>query len=207
LTAKRTSYPKERSRERPLKDVVREKAKQHIIEKAADRFEIDGYRATSVRSIAKAAGTTHTTFYKFFDSKFDLILEAGRQTIPDLEELFRELAEVDLSKPNDIGRWVNRHLAVWKKRRSVFEAFCEASYGDAGVSAELYRHVWHLAAVYLNKGEDSRDVGQLREAALIVLSLSAMFSLVSRIPDDGERECLMTATANVLRRVLAGLED
>lgn len=51
--------------------LVRSKIKSAAVE----CFRENGYRATTIRQIARKAGTTHTTFYQYFKGKGELVVE------------------------------------------------------------------------------------------------------------------------------------
>jgi AcrR family transcriptional regulator len=51
---------------------------------AAHLFEENGFAATTVRDIAAAAGVGERTFFRYFPSKEDLVLQQARDLIPGL---------------------------------------------------------------------------------------------------------------------------
>ena len=53
----------------------RKGAKERIVESAQDLFYREGFRAVSADTVVEAAGVAKTTFYKYFPTKDDLILE------------------------------------------------------------------------------------------------------------------------------------
>jgi AcrR family transcriptional regulator len=60
------------------------------LERAAARlFEEQGFGATTVRDIAAAAGVGERTFFRYFPSKEDLVLQETRDLIPGLMRLVR----------------------------------------------------------------------------------------------------------------------
>jgi AcrR family transcriptional regulator len=61
------------------------------LERAAARlFEEQGFGATTVRDIAAAAGVGERTFFRYFPSKEDLVLQEVRDLIPGLMRAVRE---------------------------------------------------------------------------------------------------------------------
>lgn len=71
---------------------------------AAQLFEEQGFGATTVRDIAAAAGVGERTFFRYFPSKEDLVLQEARDLIPAVME------------------WVRKRPAD----ESLYTAFCEA---------------------------------------------------------------------------------
>lgn len=72
----------------------REQNKQRTrdaLERAAARlFEEHGFAATTVRDIAAAAGVGERTFFRYFPSKEDLVLQQARDVIGDVMQRVRE---------------------------------------------------------------------------------------------------------------------
>src|ERR1700748_269562 len=51
------------------------RTRQRIVEETPRRVETQGFHATSVEGIAKAAGTSRSTLYQYFESKEQIFVE------------------------------------------------------------------------------------------------------------------------------------
>lgn len=176
-----------------------------LLEKAIERFRQDGYRAATVRSIAKAAGTTHTTFYKFFGSKFQLIIEAGRSKLEDHEAVTRAMVALDPSDWHQVRGWLDRYAELWDEKQAIFEAYWEAAFGEPKIAAEIHDQALHLAGVFragAHRAAAVRDEPLTREFALIVMSLSPIMSTAMRAPTPKDRSDILDNAARVLMRLL-----
>ena len=56
-------------------DTKRARTRQRLIDRGLDLIERQGYDATSVAQIAAAAGVTQMTFFRYFATKEQLVLE------------------------------------------------------------------------------------------------------------------------------------
>ena len=76
------------------RDALGVERRGQIVEAAARLWLRDGFDATSVEAIARAAGLAKGTVYLYFPSKEALLTEAVRRysLVPAMEELTRELA-------------------------------------------------------------------------------------------------------------------
>jgi AcrR family transcriptional regulator len=66
------------------------RATRRALQQAADRlFAQQGYAVTTVRDIAAAAGVTERTFFRYFASKEELIIDEALGWLPDLQDRLR----------------------------------------------------------------------------------------------------------------------
>ena len=68
----------------------KQRTRSALEEAAARLFETQGFEATTVRDIAAAAGVGERTFFRYFPSKEDLVLQQARDLIPGLLRKVRE---------------------------------------------------------------------------------------------------------------------
>jgi AcrR family transcriptional regulator len=68
----------------------KQRTRSALEEAAARLFETQGFEATTVRDIAVAAGVGERTFFRYFPSKEDLVLQQARDLIPGLLRKVRE---------------------------------------------------------------------------------------------------------------------
>ena len=63
------------------------KTRQRIVEEAARRFRRDGVSATGLQALMNALDLTHGGFYAHFKSKDELVEEALRHCLSELDEV------------------------------------------------------------------------------------------------------------------------
>jgi AcrR family transcriptional regulator len=69
-----------------LRERKKARTREAIIDAAIDLFEQQGYEATTVQQIAAAAEVSERTFFRYFDSKLDVVV-ALKQEDESVEEL------------------------------------------------------------------------------------------------------------------------
>lgn len=105
--------------------------KSQLASVAAARFIADGYGATSVASIVKAAGVSQGTFYNYFDSKQALLAELRRGVFKRYAVALATSADGDLPPDEALVRTVARILDAVRENLPLERVFREAeSAGD-----------------------------------------------------------------------------
>jgi AcrR family transcriptional regulator len=152
------------------RDALGETRRTQIVEAAARLWLRDGFDATSVESIARAAGLAKGTVYLYFPSKEALLDEAVRRysLVPAFEALGRELAGVPLEEAvpriaRELWRRLREHTPLVRlmlrelpQRPDTARAFFEkvvlpanrlfAASLDAGIAAGAVRPLDTLVA-------------------------------------------------------------
>jgi AcrR family transcriptional regulator len=128
-----TSEPEIQSLRSQLKRLTKEK----LISSAVDLFAQNGFRATSVGDIAKAAGTTPTTFYRYFSSKSDIARLLQDHINVDVKKNFDRLDEVRRPTKQAIRGWMDQYDQMWQRTHVLCEAYWEATSTDEQLAAEL----------------------------------------------------------------------
>lgn len=75
----------------PRKYVCSSKTKQRIFKVATELFLSQGYEATTLSDIAKAADISTSTLYRHYPLKGDFLVEIGKQSVEHLKEFAAEM--------------------------------------------------------------------------------------------------------------------
>jgi AcrR family transcriptional regulator len=67
-----------------LRERKKARTREAIIDAALDLFERDGYDNTTIEDIAEAAEVSPRTFFRYFDSKLELIMARAESTHDDI---------------------------------------------------------------------------------------------------------------------------
>ena len=122
---------------RSIRDQHKELTKSQLTAAALQLFAENGYRSTSVADIAKAAGTTATTFYRHFSSKSDLARLIQNEVNIEVAKTLERLDEVKRPTRAAVRHWVDQYGEMWRRMHVLCEAYWEATSTDASLAAEL----------------------------------------------------------------------
>ncbi len=119
-----------------------EQTRSQILRAAQRLFERDGYAATSMAAIAKAAGVSQKTVYLAFETKsgvlralWHLLLRGERDDVPVGEQRwFREVI-VEPDPVRQLRRTMRNSRAVKQRAGRVMEVIREASSGEPAIAA------------------------------------------------------------------------
>jgi AcrR family transcriptional regulator len=155
--------------------------RERLISAAVELFAQHGYRATSVGEIARIAGTTQTTFYRYFTSKSEIArLLQGRVNI-EIKRHFEALDEIKAPTRRALRGWVEQYGHLWRRVHVLWNACWEAISSDPDLAAEAVPNLLRLTGSMrlvesLPKGE-RRDRFQSRLVMMHVL-MERLFYLV-----------------------------
>src|SRR5580693_9154413 len=92
-----------------LRSQLKRLTKEKLIASAMELFAQNGFRATSVGDIAKAAGTTPTTFYRYFSSKSDVARLLRDHINVDVKKNFERLDEIRRPTKQAVRGWIDQY--------------------------------------------------------------------------------------------------
>ncbi len=164
-----------------------EKEKNHrqIVEIAATRMRESGTDGPGVAEIMQAAGLTHGGFYKHFDSRDDLVVEAVEAAIAQGEAGYREVTE---GAADPLAAFVEWYLSEAHRDDpgsgcAVVALGADAARSDPRVrtayGTQVERYIAHLEEL-LGDGEDAR-----RQAIAAVSSMVGALLISRAIEDPG----------------------
>jgi AcrR family transcriptional regulator len=109
-----------------LRDAQKQLTRDRLVDAAFELFGRRGYEATNAEQIAKVAGTSRATFYLYFKSKAELVLELQARTEREVVDSYAVLDELVGSTRSDVRRWVEETLGVWERDRLRLAAMEQA---------------------------------------------------------------------------------
>jgi len=111
-----------------LREQQRQRTRRLFIEAAAASFRANGYAATSVDDIAKAAGATRATFYLHFSGKADVMHELLATVGGETRDLHVQLTEAVAAGTREaVAAWLDAAFDFWERLGSLLRAQEEAA--------------------------------------------------------------------------------
>jgi AcrR family transcriptional regulator len=178
-----------------------ERTRRSLLDAGAEVLPARGYHDARVDDIVGAAGVSHGTFYRYFDSKDDFFRALAQDASGPMIDLLDRL-DLDASE-GDLRAWLADWFRAYESDGGVMSAW-----QDMQTSPELQAFAQQLAAsafTRLEKLLDQRDFGHPQVAASMLLALlergpyrvhTLRFSTTA-----GE----VDATATIIRRGFLGL--
>lgn len=134
-----------------------------------------GFRAMSVEQIARAAGTTRTTFYQYFKSKGALIHFLQQAYIePEMVAISRRLDQM-MRRPSwrKLRNWVIEYARTWDRIHVFLEAYGDALLTDPAVATtaipDTYRVTASMTGILSRFEGEQRARAHAKLVSLIVL--------------------------------------
>jgi AcrR family transcriptional regulator len=111
---------------------------------------LDGARLheISVESISKEAGVSRPTFYSYFASKLEIVLELYQLAAAEMYSAVTPFwaRPEDQTPPDGIRQGIRALADAWMPRRAVFQAAVELRYVDPEMMATSERTIAHFAS-------------------------------------------------------------
>jgi AcrR family transcriptional regulator len=98
------------------------RTRQRIVEETLRLFESQGFHATSVDSIAKAAGTSRSTLYQYFESKEQIFVELLDECGSALMRVVRRIGPLGPTRLgfDNLHWWLGEWAYVYDKYATMF---------------------------------------------------------------------------------------
>jgi AcrR family transcriptional regulator len=184
-----------------LRDEHKRLTRERLISASVELFAQHGYRATSVSEISRIAGTTPTTFYRYFTSKSEVArLLQGRVNI-EVERHLEALGEIKSPTRQALRGWVEEYGHLWRRVHVLWHAYWEAISTDPVLAAEAVPNMHRLAGSIrliesMPQGE-RRDRFQSR-LVLMHLLMERLFYLVDIQGRDATANKMLDEFSDIL---------
>ena len=162
-----------------------------------------GYHDARVDDLVEAAGVSHGTFYRYFDSKDDffrvLAAEASARMVEQVDRL-----QLD-APPDELRDWLRGWFDAYESDGGII-----STWQDMRTSPELAAFSMQVAAAVFTRLErllDRRDFGQPQVSATLLLALIERAPYHVSTLGFGTRDEVIESTVTIIRRGFLGLEE
>lgn len=180
-----------------------ERTRATLLRAGAEVLPVRGYHEARVDDIVEAAGVSHGTFYRYFDSKDDFFRALAEEASGRLVELVERL-DLDGSA-EDLRAWLRDWFDAYEADGGVI-----STWQDMRTSPELLAFSQQVAASVFTRLEkllDQRDFGHPQVASTLLLALLERAPYRVFVLGFSTRAGEIDATATIIRRGLLGLDD
>lgn len=117
-----------------LREAQKRLTRERLIAAGEAEFRIRGYNETTAENIASSAGTSRATFYVYFKSKAEVVLELMQRSAPDVLSAYSTLDAITKPNMKNVRAWLRTTMALWETRRSDFTIMEQALANDDAVT-------------------------------------------------------------------------
>jgi AcrR family transcriptional regulator len=178
-----------------LREDLKRRTRAKLESAAVRLIKKHGFRATSVDQIARAAGTTRTTFYQYFKSKGALIHFMQQEFIaPGMIAICKRLDDLVNPTWQDLRDWVTEYSTTWEHLHLFFEAYNEAATTDPEVAAAAIPQTYDVTAhmnQLLERFEGAERQRVHDKLVILISVISQMLALTKGQRDDPRNSHLL----------------
>lgn len=177
--------------------------RNRLIEAGLVVFPLRGFHDTRVDDVVAAAGASHGSFYRYFESKDDLFGVLAADAAGELISCIGALPTGD--DPATLTSWLDGWFDLYARHGAIIALWREAQFTDAALT-ELTRTVADAALGRLLTVMGERGVGDALVNAICFLGL------IETVPHHVEafgyfnREAAIAALVAIIRRGFLGLD-
>lgn len=180
-----------------------ERTRARLLKAGAEVLPVRGYHDARVDDIVEAAGVSHGTFYRYFDSKDDFFRALAEDASVRLVELVEQL-DLDASA-DELREWLREWFAAYEADGGVI-----STWQDMRSSPELVAFSQQIAASVFSRLEkllDQRDFGHPQVASAMLLALLERAPYRVFVLGFSTTAGEIEATLTIIRRGFLGLDD
>lgn len=150
---------------KPTFDNIPLEKKYNILSVSLKEFSSKGFESANINVIAKEAGVSVGSMYKYFGSKKDLFLTTVNLGIEMLETVLGSISEMDCDVMEKLEKLVRTAVDYSKKQAELIRLYYEiASEGNVELIKELAAKTEAIAAkVYTDAIREGQKNGEIRK--------------------------------------------
>ena len=193
-----------------LKEADYPKGKKKIMQAAVDLISTKSYNGTSTLQIAKHAGLSQATLFKYFKTKEDLLTAILHPIVPGLfGRFFEELLAFNTTEEK-VHYLVHNRMAYLKKNRALMKIILQEIFSNKKLRKEQL-YIWNtlqdkLLRLHKELIKDSRVNPELTIPQMVRICVSPLLGYFAQLYIVGDKGDIREEDLDLLeKQILGGL--
>ena len=193
-----------------LKGADYPKGKKKIMQAAVDLISTKSYNGTSTLQIAKHAGLSQATLFKYFKTKEDLLTAILHPVVPGLfGRFFEELLALNTTEEK-VHYLVHNRMAYLKKNRALMKIILQEIFSNKKLRKEQL-YIWNtlqdkLLRLHKELIKDSRVNPELTIPQMVRICVGPLLGYFAQLYIVGDKGDIREEDLNLLeKQILGGL--
>lgn len=193
-----------------LKEADYPKGKKKIMQAAVDLISTKSYNGTSTLQIAKHAGLSQATLFKYFKTKEDLLTAILHPVVPGLfGRFFEELLALNTTEEK-VHYLVHNRMAYLKKNRALMKIILQEIFSNKKLRKEQL-YIWNtlqdkLLRLHKELIKDSRVNPELTIPQMVRICVGPLLGYFAQLYIVGDNSEIREKDLELLeKQILGGL--
>ena len=193
-----------------LKEADYPKGKKKIMQSAVDLISTKSYNGTSTLQIAKHAGLSQATLFKYFKTKEDLLTAILHPVVPGLfGRFFEELLALNTTEEK-VHYLVHNRMAYLKKNRALMKIILQEIFSNKKLRNEQL-YIWNtlqdkLLVLHKELIADSRVNPELTIPQMVRICVGPLLAYFAQLYIVGDNSEIREKDLELLeKQILGGL--
>lgn len=193
-----------------LKEADYPKGKKKIMQAAVDLISTKSYNGTSTLQIAKHAGLSQATLFKYFKTKEDLLTAILHPVVPGLfGRFFEELLAFNTTEEK-VHYLVHNRMAYLKKNRALMKIILQEIFSNKKLRKEQL-YIWNtlqdkLLVLHKELIKDSRVNPELTIPQMVRICVGPLLAYFAQLYIVGDKGDIREEDLDLLeKQILGGL--
>ena len=193
-----------------LKEADYPKGKKKIMQAAVDLISTKSYNGTSTLHIAKHAGLSQATLFKYFKTKEDLLTAILHPVVPGLfGRFFEELLALETTEEK-VHYLVHNRMAYLKKNRALMKIILQEIFSNKKLRKEQL-YIWNtlqdkLLRLHKELIKDSRVNPELTIPQMVRICVGPLLGYFAQLYIVGDNSEIRDKDLELLeKQILGGL--
>ena len=193
-----------------LKEADYPKGKKKIMQAAVDLISTKSYNGTSTLQIAKHAGLSQATLFKYFKTKEDLLTAILHPVVPGLfGRFFEELLALNTTEEK-VHYLVHNRMAYLKKNRALMKIILQEIFSNKKLRKEQL-YIWNtlqdkLLRLHKELIKDSRVNPELTSPQMVRICVGPLLGYFAQLYIVGDNSEIRDKDLELLeKQILGGL--